>query len=147
MGTSSLSCILIFLPLPSVLSSWRQNKYWAIKRENIFLGIFNDSFLGCVTFIVECNYSLSKTTHLGEKYIGLFQGVSCYHLCGVDSAPRAEGAVQALGFRASNPAAIFNWNCVPVFWNWRGAIQLHFQIPQELSACLGAKITPSQPSV
>lgn len=136
-----------FLPLPSVLSSWRQNDYWAIKRENIFLGFFNDNFLVCVTFIAECNHSLSMTTHLGEKCISLSLVLSPCHLYGVDSTPRAEGAVQALRLRASNPAIMFDWNCIPVFWNWRWAIELHFQIPQDLPACLGAKITQSQPSV
>lgn len=81
-----------FLPLPSVLSTWRQNNYWAIKKEDIFLGHFSDNLLGCVTFVAEHDHSLSKTKHLGEQYIALFLGPSPCHLCGAVATPRAEGA-------------------------------------------------------
>lgn len=84
-----------FWPFPSVLSTRRQNNYWAIKKENIFLGHLSDNLLGCVTFIAECNHSLSKTNRLGEKYTGLLLGISPYHLCGADSTPRAEGALHS----------------------------------------------------
>lgn len=83
------------------------------KNGKYFLVHFNDNFLICVIFIMECNHLLSKTIYLGENDLVCFW----VYLYGVDFRPGAEGAVQVLGLRASNPAAMFSWNGVPVFWN------------------------------